>query len=859
LALAIVATLAGVSRAASDPPALVAARRSGPILIDGRLNEPSWDAAPVGEGFRQNQPDEGAPASAATRFRVLWDDEALYIGVDCDEPAEPTVVLGRRDHPLEADAITVILDTQLDRRTAYRFTVYAAGQQLDGLHYDDVQLTTDWDATWDSAVARTPGGWSVELRLPLRVLRIPDGATEFGLNVLRARPAAHEESTWRFTPRGTPGLVSQLGRLRGIDGIRPVRAIELRPYVATTVSHISDATGTAPGLFGACSSLGVADATVVRACAGADFKVGLTSDLALVGTVNPDFGQVEADQRVLNLTTFETQFPEKRPFFLEGLDLFQPPVRMTDWGGEYGSDAFLLFYSRRIGAALGPPQIGAGETVVYQPSAQPVLAAVKLAGQLGPATVTALSAVESETTAQIRGADGTIREVKIADAAHIAALRVRTLLGERGVGGVTATAYDPIAAAGARHAYAGAGDLTLFDDARDYNLAMQVVGSLLEGGAPELQLDGNTLHAGSAGLAASARAAKDGGWLGGFVDVDWLSPELSVDALGFQRRANLTRAFAAVTVRDLHPTDLWNKATVTLSEREIRTADLGLTLYRDIILEPNITLNSFWTVTGDLMLVPARGDDRELGDGTPVAKHGGWGVSFDVKSDPARALAGELGSAAFFYGPGTVAEVYSSTTLHPIPSIEAQLELDYNTTRDEVRRLRGATTVPDSGAAPMPLDPATATESQRLYLFAPQSAQGVSATLRGTLALSPRLTLQLYSQLFTAGISYGAPLRAVAQPGKATIDLAALEPARAEDQAPASDTRQASFNLNLILRWEWRTGSTLYVVYGHATNGTRSLGPGVGLSFAEELDTLGAAGAGSVDTMLVKIDFPSAL
>src|SRR5262249_40790186 len=308
---------------------------------------------------------------------------------------------------------------------------------------------------------------------------------------------------------------------------------------------------------------------------------------------------------------------------------------------------------------------------------------------------------------------------------------------------------------------------------RDYNLALQIAGSRLEGGAPELQLDGTTLAAGSTGAALSVRGAKDGGWLQGFIDVDWLSRELTVDALGYLRRANLTRAFAAVSLKDLHPSELWQKASLTLSGREIRTADLGVSLYRDVDLEAEVVLSSFWDITGELLWVPTRGDDRELGDGTPVAKHGGWGADLNVASDPARALAGELGGTVFRFGPGTQAEAYVNSTLHPIPSVEARIELDYTTTLDEVRRPRGATTEPADGSPPMPLDPATATDRARLYLFAPQSAQGVSATLRATLALSPHLTLQLYGQLFTAGITYGGPLRAVAQPGKAPIDVAA--------------------------------------------------------------------------------------
>src|SRR5262249_46329415 len=153
---------------------------------------------------------------------------------------------------------------------------------------------------------------------------------------------------------------------------------------------------------------------------------------------------------------------------------------------------------------------------------------------------------------------------------------------------------------------------------------------------------------------------------------------------------------------------------------------------------------------------------------------------------------------------------------------------------------------------PMPLDPASALSSERLYLLAPQSAQGVSATLRATLALSPRLTLQLYTQLFTAGITYGTPFRAIAPPGRGPISVENLTPALPADQAPESDLRQAALDVNLILRWEWRPGSTLYLVYAHDTSGARSLGGGIGLSFAEELATLGQSSAGSVDTVLFK-------
>ena len=193
-----------------------AARRvGGPIQVDGRMDEPAWKAAPLEEIFTQVSPEEGKPASVHTAFRVLWDDEFLYFGAICDDPDPPTATLSRRDRFIEGDSVQFDLDTTLDRRTAYHFQVFAAGQQLDAIHFNDTEMTTDWDAAWDSAVARTPAGWSVEMRIPLRALRIPEGARVMGFNVYRILSRRHEEDQWRFRPNGRPGDISRLGALEG--------------------------------------------------------------------------------------------------------------------------------------------------------------------------------------------------------------------------------------------------------------------------------------------------------------------------------------------------------------------------------------------------------------------------------------------------------------------------------------------------------------------------------------------------------------------------------------------------------------------------------------------------------------------
>src|SRR5207244_2249403 len=260
--------------AASFFRSIHAARRSGPVAIDGRPDELAWNAAELGEGFTQFEPDEGAPPTAPTRFRLLWDDDSIYVA------------------------------------TASCFTAS------------------------------------------------------------RSRARRKEQVQWRYRPRGSSGDVSLLGQLTGVRGIHPVRSLELRPYLASrsTMTRPAPGPASAPFRFAPCSSFGIGANGVAAGCAGVDLRYSLASDLSLVATVNPDFGQVEADQRVLNLSTFETFFPEKRPFFTEGLDLFQSPLRIS-FGGAYGGDAYQVFYSRRIGKPP-PDWETANGTLLYQPSAQ---------------------------------------------------------------------------------------------------------------------------------------------------------------------------------------------------------------------------------------------------------------------------------------------------------------------------------------------------------------------------------------------------------------------------------------------------------------------------------------------------------
>ena len=850
--------------AASFMRRATAARRTGPITLDGKVDEPAWRAVPWNDDFTQLEPDEAAPASVRTRFKVLWDDEAIYLGVECDDPLPPTARLSRRDTFVEGDFISFDLDTTHDRRTGFHFQVYAAGQQLDGIHFNDTEFTTDWDAAWESSVATSAKGWSVEVKIPLRVLRIPDHAQVFGFNIYRYLSRRHEQDQWRYRPRGTPGDMSQLGLLGGLDGIKPVHALELQPFVAarTTITTPAPSTRRAPAAFASgCASVGTSPSTVSAGCIGLDLRYNLASDLSLVATINPDFGQVEADARVLNLSTFETFFPEKRPFFLEGLDLFKPPFRVG-FGGPYGGLSYQLFYSRRIGQPPAGLDTSDNATVLYLPAAAPVLSAVKMTGTIGGTSVGFLSSIEPKVFAQVVRPDGVAENRLAADASYSGALRLRTPLGDNAIVGFTGTASDPMFTGSARRAHVGAADFTAFDSAREYSLNAQVAGSLLEGNLRDVERDGTVLGRGSSGSGTTVTLNKRGGSVIASAVFDYLSPEFTTNELGYMPRANLARLMAFVGYNDLHPNGLTQRWNANFAIREIHDSRFNVLLFRAAGPEIDAVFSNYWSGGTGFGLVGRHADDRELADGTPLERQPGTFGYANLSSDSRKPVSLNLNlfQSREFGRQAISSEVDWSIGFRPIPSFEGSLEGAYIYETGTIRQIRPATALPGSGEDPTAvLDPQSAVGRTREYLLAPIFDRSLSTTLRGTLAFSPLLTLQAYAQLFTAGVAYGNAQRAVVGPGRSEVTFAQLTDATAADAAPNNDSRQVGLNLNLILRWEWRLGSTLYLVYAHQT--ANQVTPSMrGLSFGGDLGALSQnQGAVAGDTLLLKIDFLKAL
>ena len=332
--LLLAAALALAPAAGASPPHLTAARATSAPLIDGRLDEHVWQTAATTETFTQSFPFDGGKPSEQTRVRVLYDEAAIYFGFDCEQIHTPIVErLTRRDRDSESEWAYVQIDSRNDGKSAYLFAVNISGVLADAQIIDQTTYSWEWDENWEAKTSRTSHGWTAEIRIPLRVLRFDSTlpVQSWGLQVTRFIAQRQETDIWAYVPREVAGPIAFFGHLDGLQALKGAGALELQPFVLG-YGRRRDA-----------SQMAIGSGYDGSGSAGLDLKWHILQDLTFDAAINPDFSQVELDQVILNLSTYETFLPEKRPFFLEGIDAFSFPMQ--------------VFYSRRIGSAPLTPSL----------------------------------------------------------------------------------------------------------------------------------------------------------------------------------------------------------------------------------------------------------------------------------------------------------------------------------------------------------------------------------------------------------------------------------------------------------------------------------------------------------------------
>jgi hypothetical protein len=809
----------------------LAVRTAAPIELDGRLTEPTWqDAVPVTD-FVQKEPVEGASPAQRMDVRFLYDDGALYVGARMHslEPSAIQAPMGRRDRGEQAEHVLISLDTFFDRRTAYAFGVTASGVRLDRFYPADdaVEFVEGYDPVWEAETAIDSAGWTAEFRIPLSQLRFSDGAEQiWGLNIQRFTPTLNEEDYWALVPRTQKGWASHFGELRGIRDLPAVRRIELAPYVAGT-SIVRTAGRDAGNPFQSAQS--------ISGQAGADLKIGIGPNLTFDATMNPDFGQVEADPAEVNLSAFQTRFPEKRPFFTEGAQLM-------------GIAHQNVFYSRRIGARPSGP---AGGDYVDYPSASTILAALKLTGRLRSGTsIGMLTAVTDDEFAQVSNRSALTRE-QVAARTLYSVARVQQ---EFGRSASTASAMaaavqrdlpagDSLAALQPRRMILAGGDTLLRLHGGEYEVALAGVGTVVSGEAAAIDrvqrssahymqrpdrnyavLDPTRTSLGGYSVIAAVRRVSGRHWL-------W-SVNTKTDSPGFESNdiANLNSADSftptvELRYRETRPSRIFRNYAVGLRQMGEWTYGGDRTATR-LVPFTNVTLKNFWTASLSLT-TDFRVRDTALTRGGPAMETPrGWFLDGAVASNTAvRTRWSTRTTVGSDENGGLTRRLNASVSLRPGPRWELSVTPNFEHLVDTQQYV---STLGDGRPA---------TFNQR-YVFAHVDRRTFSSQYRLNFTFRPDINLDVYAEPFASSGRYfdHGELLAPGTGALLTYGSSGTAAAVQRDGSRIVTTPEGSFTLrnldfnvrsfrsNVVLRWEWRPGSTFYFVWQQNRQGTDATG-----------------------------------
>jgi len=587
-----------------------------PPTIDGKINDSTWNRAAYGDGFIQVDPVEGNPPSKKTYFKICYDQKNLYILIYAydSEPDKISRRLSRRDDIQYSDFVGVVIDSYFDRRTGFGFTVTAGGVRGDAIFSNDnEQPDNSWDPIWEAKTSVTDSGWIAEMRIPFSQLRFAQKSEHiWGLNIFRYIYRKQELTEWQLIPKDAAGFVSYFGYLKGIKGIKAPRRIELLPYSVSRLSKFKREEGN-PFATGRNLFFG----------GGLDGKIGLTGDLTVDFTINPDFGQVEADPSEMNLTAFETFFEEKRPFFIEGKNIFEFPLGI----GDGGSSREKVFYSRRIGRQPRYyPDLNDGEYADV-PEQTSILGAAKLSGKTsGGWSVGILDALTADEKAQI-DRQGNRDEEKVEPLTNYFVGRIQKDLREgNSTFGMILTATnrnikDDHLNFLNKSAYTGGIDLMHQWHNKTYYLDLKVVGSYIRGHQDALlrvqtssaryfqRPDANYVHLDSSrtslcGHGGSVNIGKvgNGKWryvLGGI----WRSPGLELNDLGFLQQADRFIQYFWVGYREFNPVGIFRRIDFNINQWNDDGISHTNNIRFSLSFKPsnclNITLNPTFTLNID--------------------------------------------------------------------------------------------------------------------------------------------------------------------------------------------------------------------------------------------------------------------
>lgn len=808
--------------------------------IDGSLDDPCWSLVDYAGNFTQYQPEDGTEPTQPSAFKVLYSDKFIYFAFRCydSNPEEIVSRMSRRDG-FQGDWIEVNLDSYNDKRTAFSFTTSVSGVKGDEfVSNDGDNWDPSWNPIWHCKTNIDSLGWTAEVAIPFSQLRYAEGDEQvWGMQVTRRDFRAESRSSWQYIPNNAGYWVSGFGELRGLKGVKKQNQLEIQPYVVAQADFY-EANKDHPFRDG--SDLGLS--------AGLDGKFGVTSDLTLDFTINPDFGQVESDPSVIRLDGFQAFFEERRPFFIEGRNVFHTPISNSVAGGDYDQD--ILFYSRRIGAS---PHLRLGENpsenlYVDQPDFTSILGAVKFSGKTESGlSIGILESVTQREKATIR-TSGSDQEIVVEPLTNFFVSRLQQDFngGNTVIGGIFTQVHRDLSGnlenSLHKDAYSGSLDFLHRWDDRAWNFNARLAFSHVTGtkaailrtqtalehnfqrpGSRKTEVDPNaTSLTGTGGNISIGNFKNKFRFQSGFT---YRSPELELNDVGFQRNSNELIHYHWMGFRENNPFAIFRNFSVNYNHWSSWDYD-GRNIYRALNVNTNMVFNNFWSLYAGTNYENRDISNTWLRGGPSFRRSPALFSNLQVSTDNRKVVAFDIsgGYGGSFDSPIISKSIGFGIRVQPSDAFNFSLSPNFH---DFYRE--------DQYVAQ------DIWNDESRYILGQLDQQTLSLTLRFDFNITPEFTIQYYGQPFVSRGEYSDfkrvtdPLGEVYTERMLSFTESQITRAGAlfliDENLDGTDDYSffepdfnfIQFRSNLVARWEYIPGSEVFLVWNQNT--TRSGDP----------------------------------
>ncbi len=808
------------------------------IVIDGLMNEKAWELVDWGEDFTQRKPYDGKQPSQKTAFKILFDDNNLYVFIRAfdTDPDKISTILSRRDY-FTGDMVEINIDSNHDQQTAFSFTAMASGVKgEEAISKDGNNWDSSWDPVWYLKTSRDERGWNAEMRIPFSQLRFAKKDEHvWGIQIMRHLFRKEERSLWQYIPQDAPGYIHLFGELHGIKNIKPRHQIDLLPYTVGRSQFFEKEPGNP-----------YADGSLSNISAGLDGKIGITSDLTLDFTLNPDFGQVEADPSVVNLTAFETYYNERRPFFIEGKNIYEFRPSNVIVINDFGSDN--LFYSRRIGRAPQYyPDLNDNECADV-PEATTILGAFKLSGKTKDGiSIGILESITAKENAEIAYFDERSKQTVEPMTNYIVGrLQKDFNQGKTILGGMITAVNRNITSEQLnflhRAAYTGGFDFMHSWKDRIYYIGIKGIFSHVQGDeaaiyrtqtasaryfqrpdASHLSLDSSRTSL--SGYGGTIKLGKKGsGRIRFESSLTLRSPGLELNDIGYIRNSDVIHHGTWMGYYIREPFSIFRNFYLNLNYWLLWNFNQEL-LSKHLNMNFNNQFKNYWYLNGSLTYNFESFSPTFLRGGPSFIEPSNWSLSLNVNSDSRKKFYYNFGRW-FRIGDSNSSMAISywcGCTFRPSNAVTFSIYPEYDYSRNKLQYMSQVDM-----------------EENSRYIFAKIDQKTVGISLRLSYTITPNLTIQYYGQPFISAAEY-SDIKRITNPRAEkfadrfhTFTSDEIEFNQEEETYSIDEDRDGNidysidfpdFNFrqflsNLVVRWEYQPGSTLYLVWSQNRTGS---------------------------------------